>query len=178
MISEELPRWNKANGVELEGLTKRRQAEVDLALSDSTPKDSVKFTPQSPFSQYITPHFQAGELALWQEERRFINQGQCNIAIELCEFLEQARAEFGPISITSGYRPPAINAAVGGATNSEHLYKSECGAVDVYPINGDGMAFEDWIDHHWPHSVGYGMSYRNFTHVGIRAGGPRVRWDY
>ena len=178
VFSEELPRWNKGAGAELEGLTRRRQAEVDLALSGSVPADTLAFKPSSPFSQNITPHFTYGELTLCQEERRFTNQGQCDIALQLCQFLEKARAKFGPLKITSGHRPPAVNTSVGGATNSEHLYKPHCGAVDVYPIDGDGMEFERWCDKNWEYSVGYGMNYRGFVHLGIRADGGKHRWDY
>ena len=140
----------------------------------STPK----LTPSSSYSQLVTPNFSYGELTLNDPRRRFTNQGQCDIAVELCQFLEKARAKFGPIKITSGHRPPDINASVGGASNSEHLFNTGCGAVDVYPLNGNGSAFEKWVDENWLYSVGYGMSYRGFVHVGIRAGRPRVRWNY
>ena len=42
----------------------------------------------------------------------------------LCrEVLEPLRQHYGkPIRITSGYRCPLLNAAVGGVTNSQHLY--------------------------------------------------------
>ena len=136
------------------------------------------FRPDSPLSTSITEHFTYGEFCHGEEARRFLNQGQCDVAVEIAEFLEKGRAEFGPLKITSGHRPPAVNAAVGGAANSEHLYKPGCGAVDVYPVNGRGQEFEDWCDENWSYSVGYGMSYRGFVHVGIRAGKPRVRWDY
>ena len=137
------------------------------------------FTPGSSFDTTVTPNFTYGELTNGGEEaRRFISQDQCEVAVEICEFLEKARAKFGPIKITSGHRPPAINAAVGGASSSEHLYSSGCGAVDAYPINGRGAEFETWCDNNWPYSIGYGMSYRGFVHIGIRSGKPRVRWDY
>lgn len=139
---------------------------------------TTKLTPKSPFSQKITPNFTYGELTLNQEARRFTNQGQCDIATELCQFLEKARAKFGPIKITSGNRPPAVNASVGGASNSEHLFKPGCGAVDIYPINASCLELEKWCDKEWPYSVGYGASYRGFVHLGIRAGRPKVRWDY
>ena len=139
---------------------------------------TTKLTPKSPFSQKITPNFTYGELTLNQEARRFTNQGQCDIATELCQFLEKARAKFGPIKITSGNRPPAVNASVGGASNSEHLFKPGCGAVDAYPINASCLEFEKWCDKEWPYSVGYGASYRGFVHLGIRAGRPKIRWDY
>ena len=139
---------------------------------------TTKLTPKSPFTQNITKNFTYGEFTLNQEARRFTNQGQCDIATELCEFLERARAKFGPIKITSGNRPPAVNASVGGASNSEHLFKPGCGAVDIYPINASCLELEKWCDKEWPYSVGYGASYRGFVHLGIRAGRPKVRWDY
>ena len=139
---------------------------------------TTKLTPKSPFSQNITKNFTYGELTLNNEARRFTNQGQCDIATELCQFLEKARAKFGPIKITSGNRPPAVNASVGGASNSEHLFKPGCGAVDIYPINTSCLELEKWCDKEWPFSVGYGASYRGFVHLGIRAGRPKVRWDY
>ena len=139
---------------------------------------TTKLTPKSPFTQNITKNFTYGELTLNQEARRFTNQGQCDIATELCQFLEKARAKFGPIKITSGNRPPAVNASVGGASNSEHLFKPGCGAVDIYPINASCLELEKWCDKQWPFSVGYGASYRGFVHLGIRAGRPKIRWDY
>jgi uncharacterized protein YcbK (DUF882 family) len=139
---------------------------------------TTKLTPKSPFSQKITKNFTYGELTLNQEARRFTNQGQCDIATELCQFLEKARAKFGPIKITSGNRPPTVNASVDGASNSEHLFKPGCGAVDIYPINASCLELEKWCDKEWPYSVGYGASYRGFVHLGIRAGRPKVRWDY
>jgi len=140
---------------------------------------SSDFSPDSSFDTAVTPNFTYGELTNGGEEaRRFTSQDQCEVAIEICEFLEKARAKFGPIKITSGHRPPAINAAVGGASASEHLYSPGCGAVDAYPIDGNGAAFETWCDNNWPYSIGYGMSYRGFVHIGIRAGKARIRWDY
>lgn len=151
---------------------------VKFSEQPPAPPPSAKLTPSAPFTQKVTPNFVYGELTLNDPARRFINQGQCDIATELCEFLEKARAQFGPIKITSGHRPPAVNAAVGGASNSEHLFQAGCGAVDCYPANGRGKEFENWVDQQWPFSVGYGMDYRGFVHIGIRSGRPRVRWDY
>ena len=139
----------------------------------------TELTPESPMSHLVTPHFTYSELCNGgQEARRFTGQDQCAIATELCEFLEVLREMYGPIIITSGHRPPAINASVGGSSQSEHLYQPGCGAVDVYPINGRGQEMEDYCDKNWPYSVGYGMSYRGFVHIGIRDGRPRVRWYY
>ena len=92
----------------------------------------MTLTPSSPMSYQVTTNFTYGELCNGGEEaRRFTNQGQCEIATEICEYLEKLRDKFGPIQITSGHRPPAINSAVGGASQSEHLYHSVDGAVAV-----------------------------------------------
>ncbi len=49
----------------------------------------------------------------------------------LCVFLlEPIRRQFGPIYVTSGYRCPELNQAVGGARNSYHQYLEDTAAVD------------------------------------------------
>ena len=101
-------------------------------------------------------------------------------ALKLAQFLEKVRAQFGgrPLVITSGYRPAAINKLVGGASSSEHLYDApSVGAVDFYIDGADINAVQDWCDREWPYSLGYGAP-KGFVHLGIRKGGPRVRWVY
>ena len=149
------------------------------------PLGDTLLRPDSPFDFRISKNFTYGEFTLYEEARRFTNIDQCAIANLIAQFLELVREKFGPLKITSGHRPAAINQSCGGAWNSEHLYSPGCGAVDVYPLNGHDAEFEHWIDLNWPYSVGYGMrNGRGFTHVGIRAGNggpdnhPRVRWDY
>lgn len=180
----ELPRWNKgANGV-LEGLTRRRAAEVALftggaPVTAAAAKES-KPGPDSPFSTKLTPHFTLGEFAIGQAARRFRAQHQVDTAVELAQFLEKLRAAFGgkSVVITSGYRPPEINRSVGGASGSEHLYDAPgVGAVDVYVEGASIHDVQKWADKEWPHSLGYGAP-KGFIHIGIRKGKPRVRWDY
>ena len=179
VIIEELPRWNKADGKVLQGLVNRRKDEVRLFTGGQPlQQEPAKLRPGSSFSARITPHIRLGEFALDEDARRFGNQGQVDIAAELAAFLERVRAQFGgkPIIITSGYRPPAVNAAVGGASSSEHLYKPGCGAVDFWVKDADMMSVQAWCDREWPYSLGYAAP--GFIHLGIRKGRPRVRWDY
>jgi GH24 family phage-related lysozyme (muramidase) len=163
------------------GLLRRRRAEGKLWGEHRQPvqQEPAKLRPSSPFSARITPHIRLGEFAMDQEARRFDRQDQVDIAAELAAFLERARKQFGnlPVVITSGYRPPSVNAQVGGASNSEHLYKPGCGAVDFYIEGADIRAVQNWCDQQWPHSVGYGAP-KGFVHLGIRQGRPRVRWVY
>ncbi len=163
------------------GLLRRRRAEGKLwgQHQAAAEPETAKLRPTSPFSARITPHIRLGEFALDQEARRFHNQGQLDIAAELAAFLERVRVQFGgkPIVITSGYRPPAINQQVGGASNSEHLFKPGCGAVDFYIKGADIYAVQNWCDKNWPFSLGYG-AYKGFIHLGIRSSRAKVRWDY
>jgi GH24 family phage-related lysozyme (muramidase) len=164
------------------GLKRRRIAEGDLWGRDkqTTGPVSAMFTPESPFSFKITPHITYGEFALGQEARRFDHQHQCDTATKLAQFLEKMRAQFGgrPLVLTSGYRPAAVNRQVGGASQSEHLYNAiGVGAVDFAVDGADIYAVQDWCDQHWPHSLGYGAP-KGFVHLGIRQGGPRLRWVY
>jgi GH24 family phage-related lysozyme (muramidase) len=167
---------NPGSNVEA-GLKRRREAEGRLWGGNS---QQPKLSPSSPFSALITPHITLGEFALNEEARRFTHQHQIATAAELAAFLERVRVAFGgkPVIITSGYRPPAINRSVGGASSSEHLYNApSVGAVDFYIQGADINAVQAWCDKEWPCSVGYGAP-KGFVHLGIRAGRPRVRWDY
>lgn len=183
VVREELPRWNKGGGGVLPGLVRRRAAEVALFTGGpagaATAPQAGKVRPADPFSTRLTPHITLGEFALGQEVRRFTAQHQVDTAAELAAFLERVRSRFGkPIIITSGYRPPAINASVGGASSSEHLYDAPgVGACDFYVDGAPIQAVQDWCDKEWPYSLGYGAA-KGFVHLGIRAGRPRVRWDY
>jgi GH24 family phage-related lysozyme (muramidase) len=164
------------------GLRRRRIAEGNLWAKGlpQVQQDVAKLSPQAPFTARITPHIQLGEFALFQEARRFQHQYQLDTAAELAAFLERARVKFGgkPVVISSGFRPRAINSAVGGSSGSEHLYDAPgVGAVDFYIREVNINHVQDWCDANWPYSLGYGAP-KGFVHLGIRRGRPRVRWDY
>ena len=165
------------------GLKRRREAEGKLwsqGLPQQPQASPYKVKPSDPFSTKLSAHFTLGEFALGQPARRFTAQHQVDTAAELAAFLERVRIAFGGkrITITSGYRPAAINRSVGGASGSEHLYNApNVGAVDFYVDGASIDAVQAWCDKNWPYSVGYGAP-KGFVHLGIRQGKPRVRWDY
>jgi GH24 family phage-related lysozyme (muramidase) len=166
------------------GLLRRRRAEGALWAKGLTTHDvqqsPYKVKPTDPFGTRLSANFTLGEFALGQPARRFIAQYQVDTAAELVAFLERVRTAFGGkrITITSGYRPPAINRLVNGAISSEHLFNApNVGAVDFYVDGVDIYQVQGWCDKQWPYSVGYGAA-KGFVHLGIRQGRPRVRWDY
>lgn len=72
----------------------------------------------------------------------------------LVELLEAVRTHFGrPVRVTSGYRTPAHNRAVGGSAKSQHLFGR---AAD---IRVDGVSVADaaaCVETLMPHSGGMG----------------------
>ena len=178
-VSAKVNGRDPANGLaDREAYFARAVAAISVApASGVTPG---RITPSSPFTAHLTAHIQVGEFALFEEVRRFTAQHQVDTAAELAAFLERVRTAFSgkPVIITSGYRPPTINRSVGGASQSEHLFNAPgVGAVDFYINGADIKAVQAWCDREWPFSVGYGAP-KEFVHLGIRAGRPRVRWDY
>jgi hypothetical protein len=158
----------------------RKVGTIPVSQKPSPVVEANPFLPKSAFSYKVTPNITYGEICLNQEARRFTQKYQCDTAIELCRFIEKVRAAFGnkPAIITSGYRPPAINRSVGGASSSEHLYNApNVGALDFY-IKGENIYdVEKYCDKNWAYSLGYGAP-KGFVHLGIRATKQRIRWNY
>ena len=94
------------------------------------------------------------------------------ISPELVKVLQKIRTHFGkPVTITSAYRTPARNKAVGGTANSQHLYGL---AAD---IKVSGIAPEKvaaYAETLLPRSGGIGL-YATFVHVDVRR--QKARWN-
>ena len=129
--------------------------------------------PRAKVSQFFTVQ------EVTQGDRRRIPQRgsvvEANV-IKLATQLDIIRVKWGkPIGVTSWYRPPLVNAEVGGVTNSQHILGT---AVDGYNYSGDDIRFENFLDLAWgDRALGYGVaSGRGFTHLDLRTG--RIRWNY
>ena len=59
-------------------------------------------------------------------------QSVANLQSLVASILDPLRAEVGPLLVTSGYRSPEVNAAVGGSSSSQHL-KGQ--AADIVPTS-------------------------------------------
>lgn len=74
-----------------------------------------------------------------------------------------------PITITSGYRGPKLNKAVGGASNSYHTKGL---AVDINIAGMTERQVQKSLDLLWDGGLGYG---HGFTHLDL---GPKRRFNY
>ena len=82
----------------------------------------------------LSQHFTLGELTKTNVKKENVpNEAQVENLKRVCGWLEKLRGRISPtptpIIINSGYRSEAVNKAVGGATNSNHL--TGC-AVDIH----------------------------------------------
>jgi hypothetical protein len=94
----------------------------------------------------LSPHFTLSELTRTSSGISNVPTDSEMKALEALALtlLEPVRAKFGPVSIHSGYRGPAVNAAIGGSKTSQHM-KGE--AADFHC---PGARLEDvmrWIVH-------------------------------
>lgn len=97
--------------------------------------------------------------------------GKSKVSNELLAVLELVRSHFGePVVITSGYRCPEHNKAVGGAPNSKHLLGV---AADIHVKNTDSSKVYKFLNDIFPDVYGIGL-YSNWTHIDVRK--KKARW--
>jgi Peptidase M15 len=97
-------------------------------------------------------------------------------AVKLARELDKIRVQFGnrPIHINSWYRPPAVNRAAGGASNSQHLLGW---AADIVIEGYTPHQVAAILSKTWPGGLGDSSIY---THLDLRhlLGHASARWDY
>ncbi len=142
--------------------------------SSSLPK-SWREVNWNDFNAKVSKYFTVREVT--NADRRRIPQSNDikQSVFTLAQELDKVREAWGsPLLVNSWYRPPDINRAVGGASNSQHLYGK---AADIRPAQGNIYDFQKWLDNvAWKDkAVGYGAK-KGFVHVDLRPG--RIRWNY
>jgi len=96
----------------------------------------------------LSPHFARWEFTVSQEavRRGIANEPSAaqwdRLEALAVTILEPAREHCGPLHINSGYRSAALNAAIGGAANSQHM-RGE--AADVIPKQGTLSDLFKWM---------------------------------
>jgi zinc D-Ala-D-Ala carboxypeptidase len=132
---------------------------------------------------YLTPHFSLEEMtfsdtANLQGIDNTPNAEEVECLVRTCEVLEQIRTLCGshPVIITSGFRCPDLNKAVGGASDSAHVY----GLAADFVIPEFGTPKEicnHLIDQLWElgidQLINESSSGGAWVHVGLTAGDPR-----
>lgn len=101
--------------------------------------------------RYLTENFTLYDLtktnrAQFQQKNREVTDDQIMKLIEVARLLEHVVFVLGvPVNVTSGYRCPDLNKAIGSSDRSQHLL---CEAVDFIPEKMDlGEAFRKlWKD--------------------------------
>lgn len=120
----------------------------------------------------LSAHFDSAEFASHDGARTPARQ--LLWLTELCrDYLEPLRREFGPVTITSGFRSASHNRAVGGAPLSYHTRRPgrPGAAADVQCKRGTPREWFDFLDR--CHAPGLGL-YPTWVHVDNREG--RARW--
>ena len=90
---------------------------------------------------------------------------------DLVAVLQKVRNHFGKaVTITSAYRTPGRNKAVGGEKYSQHLYGR---AADIKVKGIAPKTVAAYVEKLMPKSGGIGI-YKTFVHVDVR--GTKARW--
>jgi uncharacterized protein YcbK (DUF882 family) len=94
------------------------------------------------------------------------------IDTDLVNILQKIRNHFGKsVTITSAYRTPTKNKAVGGETYSQHLYGK---AADIKVSGVTPKKVAAYANTILPNKGGIG-TYKSFVHVDVRA--TKSRWN-
>lgn len=93
------------------------------------------------------------------------------IDTELVNVLQKIRTHFGKsVTITSAYRTPTKNKAIGGTTYSQHLYGRAC---DIKVKNVSPKTVAAYAEKLLSNKGGIG-TYATFVHIDTRA--AKARW--
>jgi uncharacterized protein YcbK (DUF882 family) len=112
-----------------------------------------------------TAHFNEQELACK-------HCGKTRPSSELLAVLQLVRIHFNqPVTVTSGYRCPEHNKAVGGADKSKHL---EGIAADIKVKGIDPFEVYHFLDSIFTDFYGIGL-YDNWVHIDVRQ--EKARWQ-
>jgi Peptidase M15 len=140
-------------------------------------------------ANFLTTHFTLEECERTTHEtlgNKAPDEAITNLIAVCTELAEPTRTRWGPLYVSSGYRSIPVNAAVGGAPDSAHLYGC---ALDLVPLTAgvtvdqmmkwviaSGLPFDQAIDeetpsgHHWIHLAVSGNGKQRHMALAMRNG--------
>ena len=129
-------------------------------------------------NEYIMPGIPLtwGECTKGMSDERWPTQkAEVDNAIRLVKAFGEVRRRYGkPLAINSGFRPPAVNRRIGGATRSQHIYFK---ALDIRPLDGNFPKLLQAVRATSSvKGIGLGQK-RGFIHMDIRDGN-RIEFPY
>jgi zinc D-Ala-D-Ala carboxypeptidase len=93
----------------------------------------------------LSPNFSLQELTK-TNVRQFDNTPSqeviTNLQALVDNVLQPIRDKFGSVTVTSGYRSPAVNTAVGGSKTSDHCFGY---AADIEVAGTDNKVLAEWV---------------------------------
>ncbi len=102
------------------------------------------------------------------------NQSTVDGMIRIAKLAQKARERIGrPFIVTSWYRPPHINRAVGGVSNSRHIVGD---AIDFVCEDLSGNQLYWLLDPSWPGGLGRYRKFPELCHIDGRY--YRARWHH
>jgi len=86
--------------------------------------------------------------------------------------LQPLRTALGPVFISSGYRPPALNKKVGGSSTSQHLLAL---AADIVVTGYTPMQVAQWIKDNIPNFDQLILEHDRWVHISVPTTGAAAR---